>query len=412
MIELGIEEMQAQLGAVIKVIGVGGAGGNAINSMIASPDCPDVEFIIANTDAQAMALSEVPLKIHLGTKITKGLGAGSNPEVGRRAAEEDREAIIEAIKDADILFLTAGLGGGTGSGGLPVVAAIAKELGILTVAIVTKPFAFEGKRRLKHADDAVKTIRAAVDTLIVVPNQRLLEVVDPKISMLDAFGLSNSVLKQAIKGISDIILRPGLINVDFADVRAVMKDMGMALMGTAYASGENRAEEAARAAISSRLLENVSINGARGVLINITGNKDLGLHEINTAASVVYELVSEDANIILGSVIDESLGDQIMITVIATGFEQPHEEQRVAPSPFRAEQMRPVASKPVVQSFLEHEVAKQQAFKAVVHEPVHSYNAPRVEEAAAAAEATAEYDLNNFDTPAYLRKKNDSEQQH
>lgn len=409
MIELGVEEIQTKLGAVIKVIGVGGAGGNAVNSMITSPDCPEVEFIVANTDAQALALSPVATKIHLGTKITKGLGAGSNPEVGRRAAEEDRDAIIEAIRDADILFLTAGLGGGTGSGGLPVVAALAKELGILTVAIVTKPFTFEGKRRLKHAEDAVKTIRAVVDTLIVVPNQRLLQVVDPKISMLDAFGLSNSVLKQAIKGISDIILRPGLINVDFADVKAVMKDMGMALMGTAFASGENRAEEAARAAISSRLLENVSIEGARGVLINISGAKDLGLHEINAAASVVYELVSEDANIILGSVIDETLGDQIMITVIATGFEQPQEERGFSPL-LRSEPVRRETRQPSVQTYVEHEVAKQHVSKSHAQEAASSYNVPRMEEPAL-TEDSGDYDLNSFDTPAYLRKKNDPEQQ-
>jgi len=324
MIELILEEelqqpQQNNFGAVIRVIGVGGAGGNAVNSMVSSPDLKVVNFVVANTDAQALSASPAPVKIQLGSKITKGLGAGANPEIGRKAAEEGIEDILQYLMDVDILFLTAGLGGGTGSGAIPVIAKAAKDLGILTVAVVTKPFAFEGKRRAKHALEAIEALRGVVDTLIVVPNQKLLEIVDSKISMLGAFALSNDILKQAIKGISDIIAKPGLINVDFADIKTIMKDMGMAVMGTGSATGVDRAREAAIKAINSPLLENTSIAGARGVLINVAGNKDLQLQEISDAATMIYEMVSEDANIILGSVIDESLCDEIIVTVIATG---------------------------------------------------------------------------------------------
>ncbi len=305
----------------LKVLGVGGGGGNAVNSMLHQADMEAVEFLVANTDAQALHHSTASYKIQLGAKSTKGLGAGSNPDVGRQAAQEDLETIIELIAGADILFLTAGLGGGTGSGALPIIAQAAKDSGMLTIAVVTTPFLFEGKKRQRHASDAIVTLQNTVDTLIVVPNQRLLEIVDQNISMLDAFALSNDILKQAIKGIVDIITKSGHINVDFADVKNIMKGMGRALMGTGRASGENRAKRAAQAAITSPLLENVSINGAQGVLLNICGNKDLGLYEINEAASLIYELVSEDANIILGSVIDESMGNEIMVTVIATGVD-------------------------------------------------------------------------------------------
>jgi cell division protein FtsZ len=324
MIELCVDRQQQEQksGASLKVIGVGGAGGNAVTSMISSEEMNEVSFMIANTDAQALNLSPAQTKIQMGSKITKGLGTGSNPDIGRRAAEEDLDNILEKIEDTDILFLTGGLGGGTGSGALPVIAESAKEKGVLTVAIVTKPFIFEGRRRAKITEEAVKNLKATVDTLIIVPNQRLLEIADAKISMLDAFSLSNDILKQAIKGISDIITKSGHINVDFADVKTIMKDMGMAIMGTGKASGEYRAKEAATKAINSPLLENVSIEGAKGVLINISGNTDLGLYEINEAASLIYELVSEEANIILGSVIDPAMGDEIMVTVIATGFEE------------------------------------------------------------------------------------------
>jgi cell division protein FtsZ len=302
------------------VLGVGGAGENAINSMIVSQDCPHVEFIAANTDAQALANSKAPVTIQLGRKITKGLGAGSNPDTGRRAAEEDIEEIKKHIAGADILFLAAGFGGGTGTGAVPVIAKAAKEMGILTVAVVTKPFAFEGRRRIKYAEEALQSLKNCIDTMIVVPNEKLLEVADPKISIIDAFALSNSILKQAVKGISDIIQKTGLVNVDFADVKAIMKEMGVAIMGTGRASGTERAKKATLEAINSPLLENVSIEGAKGILFNITGNRDLGLHEINDAAKIIYSLVNEEANIILGSVIDESMGDEIMVTVIATGL--------------------------------------------------------------------------------------------
>ncbi|MBT4594626.1 cell division protein FtsZ [bacterium] len=348
MIDLVVEEEKVGIyGARIKVLGIGGAGGNAVNSMITGQECSRVDFIVSNTDAQALELSSAATKIQIGQKITKGLGAGSNPEVGRRAAEEDLEPVIQSIEGADILFLTGGLGGGTGSGALPVVAQAARDKGILTVAIVTKPFSFEGKRRSDYAEEAVENLKAAVDTLIVVPNQKLIEIVDPKISMLDAFGMSNDILSQAIHGISDIVQRPGLINVDFADIRSVMKDMGMAIMGTGRRSGEERASQAALDAISSPLLENVNIEGARGVLVNITGNTDLGLHEIHQAAGVIHDLVSEDANIILGSVINPELGEDIMVTVIATGFEPRVETTRI-PHIHVAPQIKPTAE-PVIE---------------------------------------------------------------
>lgn len=429
------EERHGKLTASLKVIGVGGGGSNAVNSMILSGEFDSVEFIVANTDAQALSISPAESKIHLGTKITKGLGAGSNPDVGRRSAEEDLETIAEFVSDADILFLTAGLGGGTGSGAVPVIAAAAKEMGILSVAIVTKPFMFEGKRRLKQAEDAIKNLKSVVDTLIVVPNQRLLEVVDPKISMLDAFALSNDILKQAIKGISDIIMRPGLINVDFADVRAVMKDMGMAIMGTGCAAGEGRARQAAIEAISSPLLENVSIEGARGVLINITGNAKLGLHEINDAASVVYDLVSEDANIILGSVIDPEMADEIMVTVIATGFDNNEviEEEVIPHSSYRQDVLRAGKMKNLYQHQQQQQaepavrkVEKQAPAgheRSVVHEKMLVEGIAAAPHYSCEGETTAEHlvsapaasfqqnniDVNDLDAPAFLRKKIENE---
>ncbi|NDD55260.1 cell division protein FtsZ, partial [bacterium] len=322
MIEITLEEeLLNTAGVSLKVIGVGGAGSNAVNSMIASGDMETVTFIVANTDAQALNQSPARYKIQLGKKITKGLGAGANPEVGKRAAEEDIDAVKELLEGTDILFLTGGLGGGTGTGALPVIAKTAKEMGILTVGVVTKPFSFEGKRRAKYAEEAFNSIKDILDTLIVVPNQKLLEISDPKISMLNAFALSNDILKQGIKGISDIITRAGHINVDFADVRTIMKDTGMAIMGTGRASGPERAKQAALRAISSPLLENASIKGAKGVLINITGNEDLELQEINEAASMVYDMVSPEANIIMGSVIDKTLGNEICVTIIATGLD-------------------------------------------------------------------------------------------
>jgi len=321
--------------ASIKVVGVGGAGGNTINSMI-DAEFSDISFIAANTDSQALDLSKANEKIQLGIKSTKGLGTGANPELGKRAAEEDLDKIVEQIKDADIVFLTGGMGGGTGSGALPVIAKALKELGILSIAVVTKPFLFEGKRRSTVAQNAIDEIKEIVDTLIVIPNQKLLDVADTKVSMIEAFLMINSVLVQSVKGVADIITKPGHINVDFADVRTIMKDMGRAVMGTGKAAGENRAITAAKEAISSPLLENMSIEGARGVLLNISGGPSLGLHEISQAASVIYDQADENANIILGSVIDDSLQEEVSVTVIATGFNpekhyQVHEEKEKDP---------------------------------------------------------------------------------
>jgi len=320
MIEFDSEQMDELGMASIKVIGVGGAGGNTVNSMISSND-RDIDFIVANTDSQALKHSKAPNKIQLGVKSTKGLGTGANPEIGRRAAEEDIDKVIETVSGAEIVFLAAGMGGGTGSGASPVIAKALREHGILTVAVVTKPFTFEGKRRSKIAEETIKNLHKEVDTLIVLPNQQLLELVGVDVSMIDAFAMINEVLNKSVRGISDIITRPGHINVDFADLKAIMKNMGMAVMGTGNASGENRALEAAMNATSSPLLENVDIKGARGVLLNITGGPSLGLHEINTAASVVYEQADEYANIIIGSVIDENMGDEVMVSIVATGFE-------------------------------------------------------------------------------------------
>ena len=320
MIEFEPKSLKQMSIASIKVIGVGGAGGNTVNSIIES-GCQGIEFIVANTDAQALELSKAPYKVQIGIKSTKGLGTGANPEVGKRAAEEDLDKILDAIGNADIVFLAAGMGGGTGSGGLPVVARALREKGILSIAIVTKPFMFEGKRRTQVAKDAIEQLKKEVDTLIVIPNQKLLDVVDQNVSMIDAFSMINDVLSQSVRGISDIITKPGHINVDYADVRTIMKDRGLAVMGTGKASGSDRAKEAALQAISSPLLENMSIQGAHSVLLNITGGKDLGLHEISEAASIIYEQAAEDANIILGSVIDESMNDEVIVTIIATGFE-------------------------------------------------------------------------------------------
>lgn len=323
MIEFLIEDQQtATTNTVpsIKVIGVGGAGGNTVNSLV-DFGCEHIFCIAANTDGQALELSKAQQKIQLGVKATKGLGTGANPELGKHAAEEDLDKIVETIGNADIVFLTAGMGGGTGSGALPVIAHALAQKGILTIALVTKPFSFEGKRRAYIAEKAIELLKNEVDSLIVIPNQRLLEIVDESVSMVQAFSLINDMLGNAVKGIADIITKPGYINVDFADVKSIMKGMGLAVMGTGRASGDDRAKQAALSAISSPLLENMSICGARGVLLNITGSANLRLHEISEAASVIYEQAADDAHIILGSVIDETMGDDVLITVIATGFE-------------------------------------------------------------------------------------------
>jgi cell division protein FtsZ len=317
-------------GARIKVIGVGGGGGNAVNTMIQA-GMPGVDFVVANTDAQALAANLATVKVQLGTGLTKGLGAGANPAVGREAATSDVEYMRDLLTGADMVFVTAGMGGGTGTGGAPVIASIARELGALTVGVVTKPFHFEGKRRMRQAEEGIKELKKSVDTLITIPNQRLLSVSGRNMPIMETFKKADDVLLQAVRGISDLITVHGLINLDFADVRTIMSEMGMAMMGAALAEGENRAIEAAQRAISSPLLDDLSIQGARGVLINITGGADLTLHEVNEAATLIQEEADDDANIIFGAVIDESMGDAIRITVIATGFGEP--ERAAAPPP-------------------------------------------------------------------------------
>ncbi len=308
-----------ELTAKIKVIGIGGGGGNAVNTMIAA-GLSGADFIAANTDAQALKANASNIKIQLGEQITRGLGAGANPEVGKKSALEDREKIREILEGSDMVFITAGLGGGTGTGAAPVIAQIAKEVGALTVAVVTKPFIFEGNRRMKQADEGLRELKAVVDTVITIPNQRLLAVAGKSTSMLDAFKKVDEVLLQAVKGISDLINVHGLINVDFADVKTIMSEMGMALMGTGMAEGENKALEAAQKAISSPLLEDIKIEGARGLLINVAGGKDMSIFEVNEAAEKIKSEAHPDANIIFGAVIDDTLGDKMMVTVIATGL--------------------------------------------------------------------------------------------
>ncbi|MFX3618386.1 MAG: cell division protein FtsZ [Sporolactobacillus sp.] len=318
--------------ANIKVIGVGGGGNNAVNRMIES-GIQGVDFVCANTDAQALKLSRATMKLQLGEKLTRGLGAGANPEVGKKAAEESRDQVEEILSGADMVFVTAGMGGGTGTGAAPIIAEIAKEVGALTVGVVTRPFTFEGRKRAKQAQLGIATLKEKVDTLIVIPNDRLLEIVDKNTPMLDAFREADNVLRQGVQGISDLIAIPGLINLDFADVKTIMTEGGSALMAIGIASGENRAAEAAKKAISSPLLEK-SIDGARGVLMNITGGSNLSLYEVNEAADIVATAADEEVNMIFGSVIREELEDEIVVTVIATGFE---EDAREHPS-FKAEQ--------------------------------------------------------------------------
>lgn len=320
-INIFIDDDPPITGARIKVIGVGGGGGNAVNRMIEA-GIEGIEFLVANTDLQALKRSRAPIKIQLGGKLTKGLGAGANPDVGRNAALEDTEKIIEALEGADMVFVTTGLGGGTGTGAAPIIASLATELNALTVAVVTKPFHFEGKRRMLQSEQGLRELRECVDTVITIPNERLLHTVARDVSLQDSFKLADDVLRQAVQGISDLITVPGLINLDFADVKAIMAGMGMALMGAGRASGEHRAIEATQQAISSPLLEEASINGAKGVLINITGGLDLTLYEVNEASSIIREAADDDANIIFGAVIDESMRDEMKITVIATGFDK------------------------------------------------------------------------------------------
>jgi cell division protein FtsZ len=321
--------------AVIKVVGIGGGGVNAVNRMIEA-GLKGVEFVAINTDAQALLMSEADVKLDIGRETTHGLGSGADPEIGRRAAEEHRAEIEEILKGADMVFVTAGEGGGTGTGGAPVVADIARELGALTIGVVTRPFSFEGQRRAEQADVGIQELKQSVDTLIIVPNDRLLQISDPETSMLDAFRMADQVLYQGVEGITNLIMTPGLINLDFADVRTVLTNAGSALMGIGAASGENRAEEAARTAISSPLLE-ASIEGARGLLLSVAGGSDLGLHEANRAAETITKAAHPEANIIFGAVIDDALGDECRVTVIAAGFDKFAPAERRAAYTFRQE---------------------------------------------------------------------------
>ncbi len=357
--------------AKIRVIGVGGGGNNALESMITQSQIQGVDFISVNTDAQALLLCHADTKVQIGEKLTKGLGSGGDPEVGRAAAEESVEKIKDILQGSDMIFLAAGMGGGTGTGAAPIIAQIAKESGALTVAVVTKPFAFEGTRRMVNAEDGIENLKDKVDTLIVIPNQRILDVVDKKVSLLEAFRVADSVLSQGVQGISDLITMPGLINVDFADVRSIMSNAGSALMGIGSGYGENRAQTAARSAVASPLLE-ISMDGARGVLFNITGGPDLTMDEVNQASKIIAEAADPDANIIFGTTIDESMKDQIKITLVATGFDQtkqrlkefvmpqPRNYTRSTPTPTNFISNTPVSNpKPVVQDPDEEEEEKK-----------------------------------------------------
>ncbi len=367
-------------GAKIKVIGVGGGGGNAVNRMI-SADVKGVDFLVANTDAQALQASKASIKIQLGTKLTKGLGSGGNPEIGRRAALEDTEKIIEALEGADMVFVTTGLGGGTGTGGAPIVASLARELGSLTVAVVTKPFAFEGKRRMMQADQGLAELSQAVDTLICIPNERLMQFVDKGTSFFEAFRIADDILRQGVQGISDIITITGIINRDFADIKTIMEGMGYAVMGTAVASGENRAVEATNRAIASPLLEDATINGAHGILLNITGSSKLTLYEVHEASTIVQKAAAENANIIFGAVHDESMGDAVKVTVIATGIKS--ERMGIKPLPALSPAVR------TAQQSVKSMLAKKEKLP-VEEKP---------------ANVTTEISGDDLDVPAFIRRR-------
>jgi cell division protein FtsZ len=371
---------ELRVGAKIKVIGVGGGGGNAVNHMIEA-GVTGVDFLVANTDAQALRMSKAPVKIQLGAKLTKGLGAGANPEIGRRAALEDTDKVIDALEGADMVFVTAGLGGGTGSGGAPIVASLARELHALTVAVVTKPFAFEGKRRMVQAEQGLAELSQSVDTVICIPNERLMQFVDKDTSFFEAFKKADDVLRQGVQGISDIITITGIINRDFADIKTIMEGMGYALMGTAEAEGENRAVEATNRAIASPLLEDGSINGAQGILLNITGSSKLTLFEVHEASSIVQKAAAENANIIFGAVLNESMGDAVKVTVIATGIKS----ERFGIKPMTGPSMAVRTAQQSVRSAL----AKKEKLPAEQEPP----------------EMSAEIPENDYDVPAFLRRR-------
>jgi cell division protein FtsZ len=386
--------------AKIKVIGIGGGGTNAINSMISVTQISGVDFVAMNTDAQALLTSQAPTKVQIGEMLTRGLGAGGNPEVGLQAAEESREKIKEHIKDADMVFLTCGEGGGTGTGATPVVAEIAKEAGALTVAVVTKPFGFEGARRMVNAEEGIANLKDKVDTLIVIPNQRLLDVVDRKMTLLEAFRVADSVLGQGVQGISDLITMPGLINVDFADVRTIMTNAGSALMGIGTGVGENRAATAARTAIASPLLE-VSVEGAKGVLFNVTGGPDLTMAEVDEAAKTIAQAVDPDANIIFGATIVDSLVDQVKITVVATGFDET--KKRLRDLSQKTVYTQPQYTQPAMTSYQQssshaHIHQKQQTHQVTPQQMNTTVQLPPTDD------TPPEED--EFDIPAFLRQRN------
>jgi len=373
--------------AKIKVIGVGGGGGNAVASMVNSMDISGVEFIVVNTDAQVLLANSAPTKIQIGEKLTRGLGVGGNPEIGAQAAEESAEKIKEILLDSDMVFVTAGMGGGTGTGASPVIARIARESGALTVGIVTKPFAFEGSRRNLLAEEGIELLRDEVDTLIVIPNQRLMDVIDRKMTLVEAFKIADGVLSQAVTGIAEIITTPGLVNVDFADVKTIMKDAGSALLGIGHGVGENRAQMAARAAVSSPLLD-LSIDGARGVLFNISGGPDLTMFEVDEAARIISSAADPDANIIFGSVIKEDMSDQVRITVIATGFD----ETQARISKMHKSDVKPEVG-PKITGVVSEMAIDENKGKEKKEENIY-----------AATEEEIEKEEDDFEIPAFLRK--------
>ncbi|MFW1678543.1 cell division protein FtsZ [Pontibacter sp. JAM-7] len=392
--------------AVIKVIGVGGGGGNAVQHMV-SCELEGVDFICANTDAQALNNMSSRTVIQLGGELTKGLGAGANPDVGRQAAQEDRERIAEMLDGADMVFITAGMGGGTGTGAAPIVAEVAKELGILTVAVVTKPFSFEGRKRLSIAEQGIKELKENVDSLIIIPNEKLLPVLGKNTSLLNAFNTANDVLKGAVQGIADLIIRPGMINVDFADVRTVMSEMGMAMMGSGSGRGEDRAEEATRAAINSPLLEDVDLKGASGILVNITAGLDLSLGEFSEVGSIVEEYASENATIVVGTVIDPELTDAITVTVVATGLERAEMQALKTVNGGTTTTRATASAKPARATDF-----SQMELPAVMRRTEEQKNNPLIEKKTQDAEPpllqrTGTDDMEFLDIPAFLRRQAD-----
>ncbi len=394
---------ESRPGARIKVIGVGGGGGNAVNRMVEA-GLGGVEFIAVNTDVQALEHNAAPHKIQIGAKLTKGLGAGADPRVGRQAALEDTDKLIEALDGADMVFITTGLGGGTGTGAAPVIASLASELGALTVAVVTKPFKFEGKRRAAQAEQGLAELRECVDTVITIPNERLLAHADPATSLAEAFAMADDILRQAIQGISDLILVPGLINLDFADVRTVMAGMGLAIMGTGVGEGPTRAVDAARRAISSPLLEDVSMSGARGVIINVTGGPDVSLLEVSEGASVVHEAAHEEANIIFGAVLDPTVQGRVKITVIATGFDsQGRSRPAAGPTPVDLPAYAAWRRGPEERPALGGSIARRPLLQPLFPFPTAPPRATPPPLAGSPPQASEEDGLSIFDVPAFLR---------